>query len=96
MAAADAMSRNQTLLERKEAFKAAAQKLLESKATAAAKDKLDAEAKDEEDKQETKSKAPQSRKSQNQSAITILSTSTVPKNQAAPPSKRKAAIQAAS
>ena len=88
MAAADAMSRNQTLLERKEAFKAAAQKLLESKATAAAKDQLDA--KDEEGKQETKSKAPQSRKSQTQSAFTLLSASTVPQNQATPPSKRKA------
>ena len=88
MAAADAMSRNQTLLERKEAFKAEAQKLLESKATAAAKDQLDA--KDEEGKQETKSKAPQSRKSQTQSGFTLLSASTVPQNQAAPPSKRKA------
>ena len=90
MAAADAMSRNQTLLERKEAFKAAAQKLLESKAAAAAKDQLDAAAKDEEGKQETKSKASRSRKSQNQSAITIFSTSTVPQNQAAPLPKRKA------
>ena len=88
MAATDAMSRNQILLERKEAFKAAAQKLLESKATAAAKDQLDA--KDEEGKQETKSKAPQSRKSQSQSVFTILSASTVPQNQATPPSKRKA------
>ena len=88
MAAADAMSRNQTLLERKEAFKAEAQKLLESKATAAAKDQLDA--KDEEGKQETKSKAPQSRKSQTQSGFTVLSASTVPQNQAAPLPKRKA------
>ncbi len=90
------MSRNQTLLERKEAFKAEAQKLLDSKATAAAKVQLDAAAKDEEGKQETKSKAPQSRKSQNQSEFTLLSASTVPQNQAAPPSKRKAAILAAS
>ena len=90
MAATDAMSRNEILLERKEAFKAEAQKLLDSKATAAAKDKLDAEAIDEEDKQETKSKAPKSRKSQTQSGFTVLSASTVPQNQAAPPSKRKA------
>ena len=90
MAAADAMSRNQTLLERKQTFIDAAQKLLESKAAAAAKDQLDAAAKDEEVKQETKSKASRSRKSQNQSAITICSTSTVPQNQAAPLPKRKA------
>ena len=82
------MSRNDLIRERKEAFKAEAQKLLESKATAAAKDQLDA--KDEEGKQETKTKAPRSRKSQNQSAITIFSTSTVPQNQAAPLPKRKA------
>ena len=90
------MSRNDLIRERKEAFKAEAQKLLESKATAAAKDQLDAAAKDEEGKQETKSKAPQSRKSQNQSEFTLLSASTVPQNQAAPPSKRKAFEQAAS
>ena len=90
MAAVDAMSRNQTLLERKQTFIAAAQKFLESKADAAALEQIDAAAKDEEGKQETKSKAPQSRKSQTQSAFTLLSASTVPQNQAAPPSKRKA------
>ena len=60
MAAADAMSRNQTVLERKQTFIDTAQKLLESKAAAAAKDQFDAAVKDEEGKQETKSKVSQS------------------------------------